>query len=257
MNGVLRHTLKATFFLIFLSFTLDAQTGKEAKICLKNGVKIKGAIVKTFDEDKLVVDVFGTGNVPVRYDQIAKIRFKNYGRIHGDIKRGLENPPVLKIGSYFHEIRGSLLFGEENIGAALNAINGYQFNKYLGTGLGIGINKYGNYLTLPVYAQVKGYIFDKKVSPYYFGDIGYGYAWNNNKHDDVFELENVKGGVYWQVGLGYQINFYNSALTLSLGYVSQDSRADYVYYRPWDIDDVEVSERRVLRRVACSVGLLF
>lgn len=253
---------KSIFWLALLaifcySFNASGQEGQQVKVKLKNGVKITGAIVKTFDEDKIDIVLSGSERLLIQYDHIKKIRFRNYGTVEGDIHWSLQNPPKLKVDSYFHEVRGSLLFGEENVGVGLNSINGYQFSKLLGTGLGIGINKYGNYLAMPIYAQVRGYMYDKKVSPFYFGDIGYGHAWNTNKNEDVFQLDNVRGGLYWQVGLGYQINFYNSSLTFTLGYVSQDSTADYVYYRPWDIDDVEVSEKRTLRRIQFSFGFLF
>ena len=244
------------FFFVF-STEIHAQITKKVKISLKNGVKIKGGIVESFDDSLLKVKIDDSTTFILRYDVIAKISFKGYGSVHSDIKEKLSNPPSLKTESFYHEIRGGLLFGEENIDVSLQTINGYQFNKYLGTGLGLGINKFGNYTTLPLYAQVKGYIFDKKVSPFYFGDIGYGFAWNTNKNEDLFELENVQGGLYWQLGLGYQINFYNSSIIFTLGYINQDSKADYIYYRPWDMDDVEISERRLLRRVAFSVGFLF
>ena len=110
---------------------------------------------------------------------------------------------------------------------------------------------------MPIYANVKGYILDQQITPFYFGDIGYGFAWNTDKNEEVFELDNVTGGLYWQLGLGYQFNFYSNSLVLTLGYINQHSKADYVYYRPWDIDDVEISEKRILRRLNFSIGFLF
>ena len=134
--------------------------------------------------------------------------------------------------------------------------NGYQFNRYLGTGFGIGMNKFGNYISLPIYATVKGYIKDSKICPFYFGDVGYGFAWRNEKEGNGYMSDNVKGGLYWQLGAGYQFNFYKSALVITLGYVNQNSKADYTYLY-WAMDGVEVSEKRLLRRVNFSVGFLF
>jgi len=246
------------FFLHFLHVSeAHSQVNKQVKIVMKNGVRIKGAIVKTIDVDRLEVDVDGSQSMYIRYDLIKTIQFKNYQVVDQELKDKLSAQPSIKIETFYHEIRGSLLFGEENIDVGLHSINGYQFNQYLGTGLGLGVNKFGNYLAMPIYANVKGYIYDRKVSPFYFGDIGYGYAWNTNKNENVFEVENVKGGLYWQLGLGYQFNFYSSSLILSMGYVNQHSKADYVYYRPWDLDDVEISESRVLRRFNLSIGFLF
>lgn len=254
--------MKSFFFLAVVafvigSFSLQAQVDKQTKIVLKNGIKVKGAILKSFDDNKLVVDVDGSEPIMIRYDHIKKITFKGNGTISTDFNEKISNEPSLKINSFYHEFRAGLLFGDETTGVLLHTINGYQFNKYLGTGLGIGVSKYGNYITLPIYTTVKGYILDRKVSPFYFGDIGYGFAWRTNKNQDLFELEDISGGLYWQVGLGYQINFYKSSLVFTLGYVNQGSKAEYIYRRPWDIDDVEVSEKRILRRFAFTVGFLF
>lgn len=246
-------------FILLSNLSAHAQSGKQAKIVLKNGIKIKGGIIETFDENKLKINITGNDTILVRYDHIKKINFKKYGQASDDFEEKINSNPTLKVETFYHELRGGLLFGEESVNVSLQNINGYQFNKYLGTGLGLGINQYGNYLTLPVYATVKGYITDRKVSPFYFADIGYGFAWKTNKNEDLFELDNVNGGLYWQIGLGYQINFYNSSMVFSLGYINQDSKAEYVYYRPWDssTSEFKVWERRILRRMAFSVGFLF
>jgi hypothetical protein len=149
-----------------------------------------------------------------------------------------------------------LLFGDENISGGLQTINGYQFSQYLGTGIGVGMNKFGNYISLPIYASIKGYILDRKVSPFYFGDVGYGLAWASDKTHEGYSINNVKGGVYWQLGAGYQFNFYNNSFVITLGYVNQNSTAEYEYDY-WAIDGVEISEKRLLRRVNLSIGFLF
>jgi len=122
--------------------------------------------------------------------------------------------------------------------------------------LGIGLNRYGNYTSLPLYATVKGYLFDRNISPFYFGDIGYGFAWRNNKELDGYDVDNVKGGLYWQLGAGYQLNYYKSSLVFTLGYSLQSSTADYTY-QYWAVDGVEVSEKRIIRRISFTVGFLF
>ena len=242
---------------MLLPLCVVAQTEQRAKILLTNGIKIKGGIVRSFDENMMEVAIDPTETLLIRYEHIRRISFKKYGNISSDFERNLNTVPTPKTNSFFHEIRAGLLFGEENVSGSINTINGYQFNQYLGTGLGVGVNKFGNYLTVPIYASVKGYLFDRKVTPFYFGDIGYGLAWASGNTDDIFEIDNVKGGLYWQLGLGYQFNFYNHSMVFTLGYVNQDSSAEYTYFRPWDIDNVEIKEDRILRRFLFSIGFLF
>lgn len=255
--------MKSTFIAILLilgiGMTIDskAQINKEVKILLKNGVKIQGALLESVDDRTIKVSMDDKSEpYLIRYDLISKIKFKGRGYLSEDLQEKIVVPPKLGLNTFYHELRGGLLFGDENVSGTINTINGYQFNQYLGTALGIGMNKYGNYITLPIYASIKGYILDQKVAPFYFGDVGYGFAWNTNSAEDAFVVENVKGGLYWQLGAGYQFNFYNSALVLSLGYINQHSSADYTY-KYWAVDGVEVSEKRLLRRVNFSVGFLF
>ena len=243
--------------LFLIPFTLKAQLEKPAKIWLVNGVKIKGALIESFNDKNLNVELADGQNLVISYDHIKKLSFKDHGSLNRDFADRLKKPPSLQLKTFYHEFRGGLLIGEENTSGTIHTINGYQFNKYLGTGLGIGLNKFGNYLAVPIYATVKGYLLDRKVSPFYYGDVGYGIAWHNNKNDEIFDLENVTGGLYWQLGLGYQINFYNSAITVALGYVNQQSTADYTYYEWWSTDPIEISESRLLRRLNFSVGFLF
>jgi hypothetical protein len=247
-----------TIFILVFSFGyVFAQDGRRAKIVLKNGNKLVGGSITAFDEKTLKFSIDDQDDILIRYDLIKKIHFKGSGNIDDDFADKIGSKPTLKTKSFYHQLEGTLLFGQENTSVGLQTINGYQFTKYIGTGLGVGLNKYGNYVTLPVYAQIKGYLLEQKVSPFYFGDIGYGFAWKSANADDYFDVMNVTGGLYWQLGLGYQINFYKSSMTFSFGYINQDSRSEYTYLRPWDIGDVEVTERRILRRVAFSVGFLF
>lgn len=246
------------FLLVFLiSFSGWSQTNKQAKIYLTNGVKISGAIIESFDDTFLQVKISSQQDpILLKYDRIKKIHFKGRGTLYDSIEEKITTLPGIQLNTFYHELRGGLLLGEENVSGTIHTINGYQFNQYLGTGLGVGLNRFGNYISLPIYASVKGYIKNQKVSPFYFGDIGYGFAWKTNEEQDGFIVDNVQGGLYWQLGAGYQINFYKSALVFTLGYVQQNSKADYTY-QYWAVDGVEVSEKRLLRRINLSFGFLF
>jgi hypothetical protein len=255
----MRSLVSITLILAVLGFSFIgyAQANKETKIVLKNGVKIHGAILESMDDEYLKVRISESAEpLLLNYDHIKKISFRGNGSLNRNIKEQISSPPGLQLNTFYHEFRGGLLFGNENISGGLHTINGYQFNQYLGTGVGVGLNKFGNYISLPIYASVKGYILDQKVSPFYFGDIGYGLAWSSDKENNGYTIENVKGGLYWQLGAGYQFNFYNSSFVITLGYVNQSSSSDY-RYDYFAMDGVEVSEKRLLRRVNLTIGMLF
>jgi hypothetical protein len=251
MKGKYLVCLLCSFFILYQA---NAQSEKEAKIFLKNGVKIQGAIVSSYHDRLLNVKSSDTDSIQIRYDLIRKIKFIGPGSL--DIENDRLSPAGIPVNTFFHEIRGGLLFGEENVSGTLQTINGYQFNKYLGTGLGIGMNKFGNYFTLPVYASIKGYLKDQKISPFYHGDIGYGFAWADHDDNDPFRIKNVKGGLYWQLGVGYQFSFYDTSFILVIGYLNQYSTAEYDF-QSWGSGIAEISEKRTLRRLNFSLGFAF
>ncbi len=235
-----------------------SQATKPVKIFLKNGAKIEGAIIGSFDDSRLFFTINGDDSIAMKYDYIRKIQFKGKGAGYNKFDEKIASNPSIKSNAFYHEFRTGFLFGADEVSFAVHTLNGYQFNQYLGTGLGIGLNTFGDYLTMPIYATVKGYILDRKVSPFYFGDVGYGFAWRNNNNSDYYQVSNLKGGYYWQLGMGYQVNFFNSAFTMAIGYTNQDSQADYSYNPGyWGGSGFDVSEKRLLRRVSLTVGFLF
>jgi len=253
--------MKYYIFQLALLLSLQlcmAQSGYEAKLSLKNGVKIKGGIVESFNEEYLKLKVTNRADpILIRYDHIRKIQFTGGHFEEGDeIEYKVQGRAGIQTKTFYHELRGGLLFGEENVSGSIHTLNGYQFSQHLGTGVGLGLNKFGNYISLPVYATVKGYLKNDKVCPFYFGDVGYGFTWRNNNDVDGYLVENVEGGLYWQLGVGYQLNYPKSAFVCTLGYLQQRSKADYIY-QYWALDGVEVSEKRTIRRVSLSVGILF
>lgn len=247
----------AMFFTLGCISSSQAQEIKLGKIKLNNGTKIKNAQDITFEKEHLKTNFSGNEEVMIRYDHIKKIRFKEAGKIK-DVS--YEEPfafPALQINTFFHEIRGGLLMGENHVSATLQTINGYQFNRYLGTGLGLGINTFKQQITMPIYLSAKGYLFDKHISPFYFGDLGYGFAWNSKGFEDQTVPEKVQGGYYWQLGVGYQINYNNNSLVFAFGYLNQDTKTEFTYQNPWSGLPEKISEQRLHRRFSFTIGFLF
>ena len=247
----------AMFFTLGCISYGQAQDSKLGKIKLNNGTKIKHATNISFEKEYLKADFNGSEEVQIKYDHIKKLRFKGAGKMKDVSSGSLPDLPSLQINTFFHEIRGGLLMGEDHVSASLQTINGYQFNRYLGTGLGAGINTFKQQITMPIYLSAKGYLFDKHVSPFYFGDLGYGFAWNSRGFEGQTTPEKVQGGYYWQIGLGYQINYNSNSLVFTFGYLNQDTKTEYTYQNPWNGKPEKISEQRLHRRFSFTVGFLF
>ena len=91
----------ALLFTLVFSIKVNAQIDKQAKISLKNGIKIKGGIVESFDDSKLKVKIDDSNIILIRYDHIRKISFKGYGSVNSNFEDKLSAQPSLKIESYY------------------------------------------------------------------------------------------------------------------------------------------------------------
>ena len=108
-------------------------------------------------------------------------------------------------------------------------------------------------MPLPIYASVRGVLLKRKVSPYYFANLGASPAWGRPTDEFVTNLA-TRGGWMMQLGLGYQINLTNSALLFHLGYKSQQTQINYE--QNWWGNDSFVEEKRLIRRVSVGIGFM-
>jgi hypothetical protein len=103
------------------------------------------------------------------------------------------------------------IHGESRI--KLNFINGIQFSPY--TSLGIGTGFFGIYdrILVPVFADLRWYILNKKTSPYLSFEMGYSFNAYNS-----FERQ----GFLWSTIFGINIKLLrNFSMNLGVGYDSQ------------------------------------
>jgi hypothetical protein len=95
----------------------------------------------------------------------------------------------------------------------LNLINGIQFNPYTSIGIGTGFLGVYDRMLVPVFADFRCYILNKKTSPYLSFDMGYSF-----NADNSFEGQ----GFLWSISIGININLSrNISMNLGVGYDSQ------------------------------------
>lgn len=122
--------------------------------------------------------------------------------------------------------------GEVSLGAALGAgengfnklafetVHGVRINPYLFCGVGVGLQDYVDTgegvsaLTIPVFANVKGYLLDRDVTPFLSVDLGYGIGAGN--------YFSGYGGFYASPTLGCQVKVCDRfGLNFGIGYQAQ------------------------------------
>ena len=134
-------------------------------------------------------------------------------------------------GLYNHTRISALLgqnwSGDAALGFSMQHSFGWQFNRLLGAGLGLGVEIYepfnADIPTYPVFAEMRGYLFAKPVTPFYTLGAGWGIA-GRSAPFITDTNENWKGGWMAQAEFGYRINNH---FTIQVGLHFQHKTRDW------------------------------
>ena len=249
----------AVFFLLIGSSQSEAQ--QFAKINLKDRSSLKGNIVQGFDSTALILNMNGTiTRLPI--DNIKSIRFKsNWNREmaedfsdNGKVIVN-DNYPQYEPG-FYHSMGIGLLSGNDYGDFSATMVNGYRFHPMLQGGIGVNYNRYEYITTVPIYAEYRGFPKKLKFSPYFFTQLGYGLRVEDSAPQG-YENYKSQGGLYWGAGAGYQVNFVETALALSIGYSNQSTKTEYGEPRFWWSSTTEFSESRKMGRMDIKLSVIF
>lgn len=119
----------------------------------------------------------------------------------------------------------AIVGGENHINTAFQTINGIKGSDWF-LGAGIGIDYY-RYKTLPLFFDGRWYFGEDKKA-FIYGDIGYNFPMKNKPGKEIgsYSTYHFTGGLYSDLGIGYQVRLYKKSLLLfSLGYTSKDLKA--------------------------------
>lgn len=247
-------------FVFLISSTLFAQRGKRDVVYLKNGSIVRGTIVLQ-DPNKMIKLKTADNSLWVfTNEQIDSIK-------RTDIVR---NPP--KTG-YFNLTEMGVLAG--NYSNATKApftlinVSSWYFEEGFSTGLGVGI-EFSNETYLPVVADFRYYIRDKRPLPFISLQAGYSIALGGSYEQTFYAVDDIrmspinfagpmpsssgpiaaKGGLLINPAIGIQTPLNdNLALTFSAGYRWMKHR----YIRSSDSYTLDID----YNRLSLKVGLLF
>ncbi len=132
---------------------------------------------------------------------------------------------------------------------------GYEFNRWLSVGGGIGYEFY-NFdnpdVFIPVYAEIRGDLTEWKVRPIYSMELGWGV-----KVLSQFEnWDNKPNGVYFRPAVGWKFQKRERfASSISFGYELQ--HAKFRRDDSWDDDLYIVNIKRLYQRYSINFGFEF
>jgi hypothetical protein len=190
-------------------------------IYLKNGQVIKGSIIKPMDADGVQImttesDVYTFSPDEVRRivrEEVPHDNLKNKIIVHDG--EGFTNITTLGYGFGIGTRGDERAMNNDEDYFAIHTVNGYHINRSVSLGLGVGVEWYGDYELVPLYADVRYYPTLTEWAPFFYGDLGYGLG---------FLDEATEGGIMFGIGGGIQRSVNpNMAYVASFGYRYQEN----------------------------------
>jgi hypothetical protein len=212
MQTRLLHVILTRCCLLLLGLMMH--TGSQAQqrhvedvLYLRNGSIIRGKIIEQVVGDYVKIEIMGGSVFVFDESEIDQITVESALYRSITIKLRKELIPIsYRTRAIYHLVSFDLGFARDQWGvfatSNLRYRTGYYFNRYLSLGLGSGFDFYEDgAMMIPLFADVRGDLFQKAVSPHYFLNLGYGFAgargWSMNRLD---------GGLMGQIGGGIKIN---------------------------------------------------
>jgi len=234
-------------FILLLVFTLlpysdcDARQSRDRDVViLKNGSELRGEIIEMNEDSYVRIRIFDNNIISLPAGEISKITSELIAdEVH------------YKTSGYINRTGLELIPGGGSTTPRFYMVNGYQFNEYVGTGIGIGFTPYNDPLTLmPLFVDFNLRLQKQNYSPVLFVKFGYNVSLG---HDDDMDLISHTGGLLFNAGLGLQFNLSSGfGWFLNAGYNIDNSRYEFDTWGPQTVRE-DVS----FRRVNFGIGLTF
>ena len=230
-------------FLLTVAATLASQDKSYYDVIeLKNGLSLRGLIV-SYDQDQTITfQLFKGDQILLKQDEIQKVSHVNLGKI--------PKPYAFKESGLYHATLVSISLSNQRGYSITHAI-GHKLNKRLALGLGTGLEDYENgngKRIIPLFAEVRGYLWSKKVTPYYSLRTGYGIALKNQD----FSITDTQGGLLVNPEIGYRLGG-SELVNVIIGIGLKYQKAQFTYRWGDTINEQNITYKRYF----LSLGIVF
>lgn len=248
-----------------------AQNSNLDEVHLKNGSILKGEILKYEQGENLTLKIGEEQIIVIQEANIEKIIQSKVDTIEEvDIADEaeveiLEVEPIEKVPfeyktegwynttfiSFYAGNDGSADDGNGNfkLGSGLHNVVGKQLNRFVGIGLGLGLDNYSRRgeTIIPIFAEFRVYPLEAVKQFYYSASVGYGFAFKR----ESFGIVAANGGYMAHPAIGIRLGTPDGTnVNIDIGY-----RIQKAFFREQLING-DVDERNVIfNRLALRVGL--
>ncbi|MCH2046863.1 MAG: hypothetical protein MK212_22300, partial [Saprospiraceae bacterium] len=155
---------------------------------------------------------------------------------------------------YFSVMAGVLTVPDLDLGISITASAGYQFNRFLAVGGGIGYMTGTNVAFVPVYAQLRSHFMKTSASLYTELNVGYGFGFNSPFSYIFGPRASVEGGFYAYPSIGFRFKSkQRTHTTIELGYIIQLYKESYTDF----FTGASYLNNNPFLRITAKVGVVF
>jgi hypothetical protein len=195
----------AAFFFLFVAQLKAQQNDFSDKVYLKNGSFLVCKIMRYLPNDTVTVQMSNGQIVQFLPIQIKKV-------VMFDVQQGkaylAEKPYEFKERGLYDALSFAFNLGrstqQTHQGFGFQNVVGYQFNRLVGTGVGVGYDSYylsnGESNVLSVFGEYRGYLSKRNTSEYWTLAAGYGHLLANKTEN----YTNLKGSFMVQPTIGFR-----------------------------------------------------
>jgi hypothetical protein len=218
-------------------------------VYLKNGSIIRGKIIEQTNEKTIIQTrdhnrwVFTSSEVEKIATEPRPFFLKKTGYLNY-IEAGVLSGTTQTITNWQTDYKAYSTF-------SLQIFQGHQFHPAFGLGFTTGLDWYHNQTILPVALGIRGDFSQKRITPTYGFDMGYGLGWLNEQKNN----KTYSGGGLFALSGGIKIRTLSqTSFLLSLGYRHQFARSNYDSPDAWGID---VENNETFNRLVLKFGVGF
>jgi sRNA-binding regulator protein Hfq len=213
----------------------------EEVVYLKNGSVIRG-VVTEMSENVVKIETIGRNLFVFNTSEVEKVVKEKKIVSYLYKERGFFN--VTEFGRLPSGSRPKYGYNERSgMELGFHTINGYKINRWIGAGLGVGIQNFNDLTTMPVFLSLQsGDLVPSKVTPYFFLNTGNGFALN----------ETANGGFMFNPGAGIKINGQHTGILMSVGYHMQKASIDYFSW-----GGTRMQQDVTYNRISLRIGVTF
>lgn len=202
------HVFAITSFLLLYAAQLKAQQNDYTdKVYLNNGSIFVGKIIYYQPNDTLKVEIVNGQIAQFLPQQIKKIVMHEVLVEQTKSSRS-EKPYNFKERGLYDALSVDINLGrsasQTHRGIGCQNVVGYQFNRLVGSGIGVGYDSYylnnGESNVLSVFGEYRGYLSKRNTSEYWTFAAGYGQPLSNKNES----LTNLKGSFMVQPTIGFR-----------------------------------------------------